>query len=242
MAYAVYGRNYKSKLGSNRPKGLAEALGVSVEHASEASRAVDAFCMSADRELAAHHIPSRGRNAGGSDDAMKLCSALWARMCDVTDRQVLMSHDGYLKLFQLSRPRLDQEFDIILVDEFQDTNPVAVALFMAQSCRKVFVGDDHQSIYAFRGATNAFASIKADETLLLTESYRFGPETARLATLLLAGYKSETEPLVGLNVAARTDEGIDDSKPYAILCRTNAGLFSRAVDQLDHKNSPHWRR
>lgn len=47
------------------------------------------------------------------------------------------------------------KFDFILVDEYQDTNPVQDKLFNLISCPKCnlcIVGDDDQSIYAFRGA------------------------------------------------------------------------------------------
>ena len=51
--------------------------------------------------------------------------------------------------------RLDDELELLLVDEFQDTNPMQLALFMklARFARKViFVGDVKQAIYGFRGS------------------------------------------------------------------------------------------
>src|SRR6266446_6495871 len=39
---------------------------------------------------------------------------LWAMMCDKNDDRIGMLHDGYLKLYQLSRPRLS--YDYILFD------------------------------------------------------------------------------------------------------------------------------
>ncbi len=50
--------------------------------------------------------------------------------------------------------RLDEELELLLVDEFQDTNPMQLAIFvgLAQLADKViFVGDVKQAIYAFRG-------------------------------------------------------------------------------------------
>lgn len=52
------------------------------------------------------------------------------------------------------RERLGQELDLLLVDEFQDTNPMQLALFMqlAHLANKaIFVGDVKQAIYEFRG-------------------------------------------------------------------------------------------
>lgn len=244
IAYEVFGSAYRSKLGNNRPNAVCTLLGVSVERATDLIKAVDAFCASADPELTARHLPAHCRHSKTGDEALVSALELWACMQDTKDTRIRMSHDGYLKLYQLSKPRLDAVFDIILFDEFQDANPVIIAIFADQVCRKVFVGDPHQSVYAFRGAVNALELIQADETLMLTESYRFGAESAHMATTLLAGFKGETVPLVGLRKLATHAAGqaaganigsFDESKPYAILCRTNAGLFSKAVDQLDHK-------
>lgn len=51
--------------------------------------------------------------------------------------------------------RLEDELELLLVDEFQDTNPMQLGLFMklARFARKViFVGDVKQAIYGFRGS------------------------------------------------------------------------------------------
>jgi len=52
------------------------------------------------------------------------------------------------------RERIAEELDLLMVDEFQDTNPMQLALFVklaALSDRAIFVGDVKQAIYAFRG-------------------------------------------------------------------------------------------
>ena len=43
-------------------------------------------------------------------------------MKDYNNKKVNMSHDGYLKVFQLMRPSL-REYDCILIDEAQDLTP-----------------------------------------------------------------------------------------------------------------------
>lgn len=53
------------------------------------------------------------------------------------------------------RAELKSELDVLFVDEFQDTNPIQLAIFLKLSslCKKtVWVGDLKQSIYRFRGA------------------------------------------------------------------------------------------
>jgi len=43
-------------------------------------------------------------------------------MINLKDTNMLLPHDGYLKLWQLQRPRL-KPFDIIMIDEAQDLTP-----------------------------------------------------------------------------------------------------------------------
>ncbi len=52
------------------------------------------------------------------------------------------------------RERLSRELDLLLVDEFQDTNPMQLAIFMklAEFAKRViFVGDVKQAVFGFRG-------------------------------------------------------------------------------------------
>ena len=56
----------------------------------------------------------------------------------------------------LARARLRERFDVVLVDEFQDTDPVQWDImrgaFDADGKTLVLIGDPKQAIYAFRGA------------------------------------------------------------------------------------------
>ena len=74
-------------------------------------------------------------------------------------------------------------FTHILVDEFQDTNPIQYQTLklMCNSTSNVFVvGDDDQAIYGFRGAMpnvlNDFVNDFEAEQLLLRVNYRSSPE------------------------------------------------------------------
>ena len=71
-------------------------------------------------------------------------------LVDFTDLEVLL-----LKLLEneVLAESLSQEFDLILVDEFQDTNPLQLAIFQRLrriASRNRWVGDPKQAIYGFR--------------------------------------------------------------------------------------------
>jgi DNA helicase-2/ATP-dependent DNA helicase PcrA len=90
------------------------------------------------------------------------------------------------------RQQLQSRFDHILVDEMQDTNPLQwLALDGLRDPAHLFcVGDDAQSIYAFRGAdfknVHSFAQRIQDSTVLhLEENYRSTQEILDLPNWLL---------------------------------------------------------
>ena len=71
-------------------------------------------------------------------------------LVDFTDLEILLLE--LLKNESLAA-RLAEDFDLVLVDEFQDTNPLQLAIFRRLRCfspRSRWVGDPKQAIYGFR--------------------------------------------------------------------------------------------
>jgi superfamily I DNA/RNA helicase len=157
---------------------------------------------------------------------------LWKQMKELDNTNIPMTHDGYLKLYQLSNPQL--QYDMIIIDEAQDSNPTVINIINKQTCSRVWVGDEHQAIYQFRGSSSAFKSIKIHKQFTLSESFRFGSSVAGIANQLLGKYKGETVKLTGsggkdslkVSVNKETDEQL------AIINRTNALVFENAVYAL----------
>lgn len=90
------------------------------------------------------------------------------------------------------RERLRGMYDHILVDEMQDTNPLQMLILegLRDPARLFCVGDDAQSIYAFRGAdfrnVHRFTEmVPGAEILRLQENYRSKQEILDLANWLL---------------------------------------------------------
>jgi superfamily I DNA/RNA helicase len=85
-----------------------------------------------------------------------------------------------------------KKYDVILVDEFQDTNPMQINIlnFLISGGARIFaVGDDDQAIYGFRGAdirpTIDFCGyFKGAGILKLQTNYRSVPEVLDIANKL----------------------------------------------------------
>lgn len=164
-------------------------------------------------------------------DALELVQRVWSRMTDPDD-SLPATHDTYFKLWQLSKPRLN--YDLILLDEAQDTNPALFDVFMRQAhANRVLVGDRHQNIYSFRGAMNAMEAIdEPHESLALTHSFRFGQPVADVANLILSEFKNERRRLTGAapgECVVGNDYAAPSKLKTALLFRTNAGLFAGAA-------------
>ncbi len=145
------------------------------------------------------------------------------------DGDVSMTHDFYLKEFQLSRPSLD--FDLILFDEGQDASGVMLDTFLNQKARKVIVGDEHQQIYRWRFAINALREVDFDRKDL-TRSFRFPKVNADLATKILKTKEHFVEGLGQIRIPKITGSGSDVGmvKSKAILARSNSALIVKAIE------------
>lgn len=144
--------------------------------------------------------------------------------------EIDITHDFYLKKFQLSNPFLP--YDYILFDEGQDASAAMLHVFLQQTAVKVIVGDTHQQIYGWRHAVNSLE--KADFTTFnLSTSFRFGADVAKLAMAVLQ-WKNQIEPYTPLLI-----EGKGNNKKtvtHAVIARTNLGLLLKAIEYVTEKN------
>lgn len=165
---------------------------------------------------------------------LKWAKKLWERRIDVND-ETLITHDTYMKLFQLSNPDLS-EYRVVYLDEAQDSAPCLLELFKKQKCKRIAVGDNLQSIYQFRKAINALEKLDWPECKL-TKSFRFGQDVADIAngvaldeymkvSVNMQGYeKKHTEVLDAL--PSNITEGV------CYIYRTNTALLEKALELLE---------
>lgn len=204
---------------------------------------VEVYCRSVDVELtedillAVDPIPDL---AGGfvlptfrSEMAKKYLGALktlWRIMSD-PEGQFPSTHGVYVKLWYLSEPILPYKY--IFFDEDQDADPIMIKVIDEQPAKKTWMGDRYQQIYAWRGAVNAIDQIQADRHRTLSQTFRFGPELAEQANILLK-YMGAKIPLIGF------DEVETEIDPYAVrghrahIFRTNAEAVKDAMRLAEH--------
>jgi len=138
--------------------------------------------------------------------------------------EIEITHDFYLKKFQLSSPELP--YDYILFDEAQDASAAMLDVFKKQKATKVIVGDTHQQIYGWRHAVNSLD--KADfNTLHLSTSFRFTQDIANLATEILS-WKNHLFECNPVPISGKGTGKKDATK--ATIARTNLGLLLNAID------------
>lgn len=143
--------------------------------------------------------------------------------------EIEITHDFYLKKFQLSSPKLN--YDYILFDEGQDASAVMLDVFIKQNATKVIVGDTHQQIYSWRFAINSLERAEF-KTYNLSTSFRFSQDVANLAMKILK-WKRHIEVEAPFQI---TGKGIGGKiKTKAVIARTNLGLLLKAIEYVTEK-------
>ncbi|XP_041936723.1 F-box DNA helicase 1 [Alosa sapidissima] len=250
MAFRAVGTRYQqlNKLsGAIRPFSVAWVLPKGwggFVYAKVVSQTINKFCASRDERVMSHHVPSEYKNQRGlveRPDAQKrekfvsLAQDIWTKMTELRPTREMahhITHDGYLKLWQLQKPVLDG-YDVIFIDEAQDCTPAIMDIVLSQSCGKMLVGDPHQQIYTFRGAVNALHTVPHTHVYYLTQSFRFGPEIAFVGASILSVCKGVKKTLVGTLEKGNVCGTGEAEGKVAILSRCNESVFSEAVKLMD---------
>ncbi|KAF2957005.1 UvrD-helicase domain-containing protein [Marinitoga sp. 38H-ov] len=145
------------------------------------------------------------------------------------DNKLDVSHNVYLKYFQLNIERYRINFDYILLDEAQDTNDVVLDIFNKLNGKKIIVGDPHQQIYSFRGSINAMYKIRNEmeaKVLYLTETFRFPKYIAEKANYILRNFKGEEKEII-----SSKSENDNEFNTICYITRTNSTLI-KLIDEF----------
>lgn len=132
-------------------------------------------------------------------DYVEVAQQMWQAILDSSCRPLKFSHNTYLKQFSdaladnqgILRNWRGQPYQIILIDEAQDVNPVTLQMLLSQPCLRVLVGDRHQHIYSFNFCASALEGAAAAaaaagrpsrvRSYSLSSSFRLGPAVAVVA-------------------------------------------------------------
>ena len=168
-----------------------------------------------------------------------------------TTERNIVDFDGLLlktaELFRIASvaSAVRARWDVILVDEFQDLNPVQYGIIreLAHEHRHVFaVGDDEQSVYSWTGAdprifatfANDFQIVGDDRLHHLQENRRCPPEVLKYARRLISLNEQVFKD--------RTSQATNVESPFPVIALTFADDDDEAawiIADLTHDHAEH---
>jgi ATP-dependent exoDNAse (exonuclease V) beta subunit len=159
-------------------------------------------------------------------------------LIDYTDMETYVSR---LLRLDTVRQTLQEEMDLLLVDEFQDTSPIQLDIFLQLSQlakHSIWVGDPKQSIYGFRGADPALMKAIIDASggikpeNILKKSWRSRADLVHAVNAIFTKAFQDTPPdQVALDPVSTS------AKEQAVLEKQ----FAHKMPGEDHRALIHWR-
>lgn len=157
-----------------------------------------------------------------------------------------ISHSAYLKVFHekiVKNPKfLSNKYDIIILDEAQDTNPITWNILSSVSVPKICIGDVNQNIYGFRGTKNVMQDMANDPYVsryVLNNNYRSTQEILDKANHIIKEFKKDDKLNENLDMKSMVDYSNDNEiKTMAVLSRTNASIIKTLLSSNDEYYLP----
>lgn len=149
------------------------------------------------------------------------------------------------------REALAGELDLLVVDEFQDTSPIQLALFMDLSaCARetVWVGDVKQAIYGFRNSDPELikavvAQVGREGKLAdpLSKSWRSTPELVKVTNALFIPAFAKSLGLPSAEVQLQPQrESIAPPQPALDFLELSSGLVNKTNGKLKKLTNPQY--
>ncbi len=143
------------------------------------------------------------------------------------------------------RKKLSNQYKYIMIDEYQDTNTLQadiIKLLASEHNNVMAVGDDSQSIYAFRGANyrnildfpNIFPNVKI---IKLEQNYRSNQNILNLANNIIAkakeGYKKELYSTINDNIMPAIVRAKNSTMEAEFVCEKILELLDEDIPLND---------
>lgn len=176
---------------------------------------------------------------GYDDFVINYAKALLAE--SIKESRDIVDFDDMIYCPVITKGVVFETFDWVLIDEAQDTNEARRLLsinMLSKNGRLVAVGDRHQAIYGFTGASsNSLDLIKeaVDASYLpLTVSYRCPKNVVSEAKHFVSHIESHKKAIDGVVTSLEKYDDIFEhvNSGDAILCRYNAPLLSLVYDLI----------
>ena len=153
-----------------------------------------------------------------------LAKEFWEKICT---GKAPYTHDSYMKYFatHLDKFKDKLNYDLLLVDESQDLNPLALQITQNLKMPRIFVGDPNQSIFQFNNNVNVFDTLEFTKKMYLTQTFRCSEDIVRLANDVLR-FKDEN-----LQIKTKIPSSMPENK--AIITRTNAKIVQILYNYLE---------
>lgn len=200
-------KNYKAKE-------IADLYNVNFEVALGAIHVFEAFCNSHAHQLEEISVEESG----------KIARKMFG---DMQSNKIPCTHSFYIKYFHLLliHKELSNSYSMAMIDEAQDTNMVTLDIFKRLNIeKKIYVGDEHQQIYAFRGSKDIMRYVDGLD-LSLTETFRFNEDIASTANLILKRFKGDD-----LKIKTNVKKDLGNLKTHCYISRTNSSMIDTMND------------
>lgn len=250
LAYSSVGYKYNKRLNKLTGKHLSdiEDIGEWQPYNNPSNKGylilntIRKYCYSSDQFITKKHLPKLqildDQNIEFmQEDLIEQSSKIFTKMSDINN-DLPITHDVYLKLWALSKPIIKKDY--IFFDEYQDSNPVIAEVIKSQDCQKIFVGDQFQQIYSWRGAINALQD-KSLERLNITKSFRFGESIAAISNTIIKSYYPYDFSYLDFhgNDKVSSKVSYNPIKINCIICRTNKGVIANTINMLEQGYTVH---
>ena len=165
----------------------------------------------------------------------ELCDLIVSYANRMLEGKIPPSFNYLLKVLQflLLEGKVQIDFDLLILDECQDTTEVALEIFkLVNAKNKIMFGDKYQNIYSFMNTVNAFEELSDVETLYLTKSFRCNPRIAEIVEYYGIDYLDNSFLFKGNEDMVKSEH-----TEFAYITRTNSALIERMNYLMDRGQS-----
>ena len=145
--------------------------------------------------------------------------------------KIEITHAGYLKMYHmmLAAGKIHHnEFDLVALDEAQDSAPVVLEIFqLLPANKKVMVGDPFQSIFKFNKCVNGFIELEDQGVSKpMSQTFRCNPKLAKQVESFMKEHADPDFTFIG------TEPSDDEVRTVMHISRTNSSLVGKIIELM----------